>query len=643
MRVCCCSVGVLLKLVLLLFVTGSNCLGQVTTWVEDAENGLGNVLDFSSPDFDLIQTSIASQGAAAFHLGNYERPGGGFSDSWFEIDQTISVQESTNLFFNSQHGLATQDQRALVQLSTDAGATWPFGIYEQPGAGGSGFGEGAFSLKTVPLSDFAGQDVRVRFYYDFDSGTLFPQSDNLSVGWIIDDIQFAAEVNKPEYSIGNPSDEETLYLELINRSRADALEEANRLANTDDARLTGVYSFFGIDTDDIVDQYEWAIDSGCLDRVSQPLAFNEELQRMSELHSEDQRDNDFQGHTSSSDPPSPFLRGDGIGDRADRVGYAFTRISENAFTDAESPEFGHAAFEVDWGSTSNFASECYNSDFAGQGIQNPAGHRLNIHTAAMKEAGIGVVENAGDTHVVTQNFGSTGNATFATGVVYDDENENGFYDIGEGRGGVKIESESSAFTATSTDSGAYAIPITGDGTHQLSFTVPGMSAFETTFNVVNGDNVKVDFLLGATDMVLAGDFDSDGVLTAADIDALSAAIRLSTADPSFDLDGNGVLDEGDRSSWLSLRGSLLGDANFSGNVEFLDFLALANGFGQPSTGWAQGDFNGSGSTEFLDFLQMANNFGMSAAEAASPVPEPTGIFLLGIGLGTLLLGRRSRE
>ena len=62
---------------------------------------------------------------------------------------------------------------------------------------------------------------------------------------------------------------------------------------------------------------------------------------------------------------------------------------------------------------------------------------------------------------------------------------------------------------------------------------------------------------------------------------------------------------------------LAGDADRDGDVDFQDFLALANTFGQsvePGTG---ADFDSDGDIDFQDFLALANNFGRSAAEPAA--------------------------
>ncbi len=129
-----------------------------------------------------------------------------------------------------------------------------------------------------------------------------------------------------------------------------------------------------------------------------------------------------------------------------------------------------------------------------------------------------------------------------------------------------------------------------------------------------------DELLSA-DAGLPGDFDADGLLTAADIDLLSTEVRAGTDAQSFDLTGDTAVDNLDRVEWVEeLAGTHFGDADLDGNVQFSDFLSLSANFGQEA-GWAGGDFDGDGSVQFSDFLTLSANFG-SATAASQSVPEP---------------------
>lgn len=84
-----------------------------------------------------------------------------------------------------------------------------------------------------------------------------------------------------------------------------------------------------------------------------------------------------------------------------------------------------------------------------------------------------------------------------------------------------------------------------------------------------------------------------------------------------------------------------GDADANREVNFFDFLALADNFGEAG-GWEQGDFDGDGQVAFHDFLALAENFGQTTSEAATVVPEPTTALMAVFGfLG--LIGFRKRR
>lgn len=501
------------------------------------ESGTTFVIDGTDASYSLVQSDYVSQGSNAFHLANP-----GFNDNWFEIDQSLTIQSDTKLFFTSRLSWATTSQVARVQVSTDGGSSWSTNIFSQ--AGNNGSGDGAFSLKEVDLSGYSGQQARFRFYYDFTGGSAFTQTDT-DVGWRVDDIQFADEFQKQLYSIGNPSADAQLYLEYVNRARADALVEANRLAAETDSDILSAYNSFGIDTQDIVDQFTWYVNNGAMDQFAQPLSFNANLNTAAELHTQDMFDNQFQGHNSSPNPPTPFLDGYTLGQRADAVGYSYTSLGENVFSHSDSVVYGHAGFDVDWGNTTNTSDPFYNPAFAGQGMQNPAGHRRNIHNDTYKEVGIGVINGTNGMvgpQLVTQDFGSPGAASFVTGVVYDDLNSNNFYDIGEGRSGVRVDVEGSAFFAISTDSGGYSVPVDGDGVYDVLFSGGGFLDYATTASVVGGSNVKVDYIVD----YLSADFDSDG-----DVDVADSIIWGNNygVNDVADADGDGDSDGADFLLW----------------------------------------------------------------------------------------------
>lgn len=123
---------------------------------------------------------------------------------------------------------------------------------------------------------------------------------------------------------------------------------------------------------------------------------------------------------------------------------------------------------------------------------------------------------------------------------------------------------------------------------------------------------------------VGADVDGDGVIGLADIDSLCSQISAGTNAEAFDLTGDGVVDGEDLSSFLEQTGTLAGDTNFDGSVEFADFLALSANFGQSDRTWSQGDVDCNGAVQFADFLILSANFGQTTAQA-SAVPEPQGM------------------
>ena len=287
------------------------------------------------------------------------------------------------------------------------------------------------------------------------------------------------------FSIGDPTDEEQMHLELINRARADANAEALWLI---------ALSFIN---PDVREQFEvWQVDTNLMkaqfatNPPAAPLSLNAKLTTAARAHSQFQLDNAVQTHTGSggSTPAS----------RATAAGYTFANIGENVFVNATSPEEGHAAFEVDWGPGPG-------------GMQTPPGHRINIHSRDFTEVGIGIVIGtntvAGNTvgpQVVTQDFGRPQAATtYITGVAYYDINGNNFYDLGEGLPGVSVTVDGATMSAVTTHSGGFSVPVSPNQTKTLRFNAPGHAEVAQQVTVGTA-NVKRDFKPAYTPLTATG-------------------------------------------------------------------------------------------------------------------------------------------
>ena len=287
------------------------------------------------------------------------------------------------------------------------------------------------------------------------------------------------------YSIGEPTAEEQLFLEYINRARAHPPAEGQRLKNTTDPDVRAAYAYFGVDLNLMASQF------AALGPVP-PVSMNAKLTAAARAHSQDMYINVYQDHTGTD--------GSNPGTRITAQGYIWNAYGECVYANAESVFYGHAGFEVDWGGTA-----------ATGGMQSPPGHREIIHSATYGEVGVGVVlgvnSNAAQAYVgpllVTEDFGSRSGLTpFITGVAYNDANQNQFYDIGEGLGGVTVTVSGSAYYATTAQAGGYSVPVPGAGTYTVTFQAAGWSTVQTNVTVTGAANVKVDYVPTAAEMSL---------------------------------------------------------------------------------------------------------------------------------------------
>lgn len=294
------------------------------------------------------------------------------------------------------------------------------------------------------------------------------------------------------YSIGNPTDDEQLSLELINRARANPTAEGIMLATTThpDVKVAVGPKPSGFNVDLNLMKSEFAALP-----VRPPLAMNAQLTVAARLHSQFQFDTATQTHTGSG--------GSTIGQRALAAGYSFNSVGENVFTTGKDTFFSHAGFQIDWGD-----DEPPDAD----GMQAGRGHRVNIH-GEFREVGIGIVSGmntvGGSTvgpQVITQDLGvgSPNNQAFVTGVAYYDLNGNNFYDLGEGIGGLTVNVDGSSFHAVTANSGGYAVPVpTSDATRAVTFSGLGLSG-DASAQIVGGANVKVDFIPAYVPASLSG-------------------------------------------------------------------------------------------------------------------------------------------
>lgn len=298
-----------------------------------------------------------------------------------------------------------------------------------------------------------------------------------------------------QWSVGEPTSDETELLELMNRARMDPAAEGDRIFRDYDApRVTQAVDFFLQQRPGV----EWTRaenrDAFHGYPAKPPLAFSSKLIDAARAHSTLLKQYDQQSHQVLEAGEPDLLA------RVTNTGYVGSAFAESVFSYAEFMLHAHAGFAIDYGQP------------VAVGATRPSlGHRMNLMgfdnapNHDYREVGVGVIEDASAAtqvgpRVVTVDFAKPGGAEqyFVTGLCYDDADHDGAWDPGEGLAGVRIDVEGSPYFAVSSATGAYAVPIPGTGT--IHVTAAGQPATpsaivgnQSVFIVVNNANVKLDF------------------------------------------------------------------------------------------------------------------------------------------------------
>ncbi|MDA0809310.1 MAG: CAP domain-containing protein [Planctomycetota bacterium] len=282
----------------------------------------------------------------------------------------------------------------------------------------------------------------------------------------------------------DPTPLEQEMLELLNHFRDNPQAELDKLLSSHpspltarDADVQAALDFFSVNGAALESQFANL-------SPAPPLAWNEALSNAAENHNNLMIQFDLQSHQLPGEA--------GLLERDVAAGYDWefsVRVGENIFAYSLSVIYGHAAFVIDWG-------------FGPNGIQDPAGHRINMLDQGFQEVGISIVEESNPSTlvgplVISQEFGRRGNYgnPAVVGVVYDDLNADGFYNAGEGLSGVTIElsGTNGTFTTTSLSAGGYQVKVPS-GTYTATASGGALGGEIREFNVmVGGSNVKVDF------------------------------------------------------------------------------------------------------------------------------------------------------
>jgi Ca2+-binding RTX toxin-like protein len=210
----------------------------------------------------------------------------------------------------------------------------------------------------------------------------------------------------------------------------------------------------------------------------QPLAFDGDLNEAAELHSAWQIATDTFSHTGAG--------GSNPGQRMTSAGYVFTGSWM-------------------WGENIAWASLRGDPGYQDEvllmhnNLMNSSGHRANILNANFKEVGLGLEVGQYQQWqgaFITEDFAKSGTATFLTGVAFDDQDGDKFYDPGEGLSGITVTATNPSgvkFTALTEPAGGYDMTLTS-GTYSVVFSGPNIATTAPKTVTIGSLNVKVDLV-----------------------------------------------------------------------------------------------------------------------------------------------------
>ena len=477
--------------------------------------------------------------------------------------------------------------------------------------------------------------------------------------------RLAAENLEPRLLLAASPFEQAM-LEHVNRIRLDPQGELAILfdslspLDSPDSDVDVALDFFAVDP--LILRTQWA---GL--RPAPPLAWNDDLASAALDHTAAMIEFNLQAHRvwddldgdGRRDANEPFTEAP-FGERIAESGYTATAAAENVYAFSLSMFYGHSAFVIDWG-------------IGPGGIQDPPGHRHNIMEADLQEVGISVIENEAawedfdlvGPFVITQDFGARrGYEPQVLGVFWEDGFTNGYYEPGEGFGGVDITVAGAAgvFTTTTADAGGYQIAVP-PGTYDVFASSESFGHYAVADVVVGGENVKADFELqsfattvpaarndqlaiqrpGPNELNVLG---NDGGFQSLNFETLtilrgpekgSLAIDTETGTVVYNASGCASGNDSFRYRILNDQGyplqaevqlisshwdQVCGDATRDGVTDAQDLNILRRNLFTTGANWGSGDFNGDGVVDGSDFnLWNESKFAAAAAPSISVRPS----------------------
>ncbi len=276
----------------------------------------------------------------------------------------------------------------------------------------------------------------------------------------------------------NPSNAEQYIMTLTNEMRVNPQAQLPLLLNSGDSNITTALNYYQVNQTLL--QQQWAALT-----PTAPLAWNSILYGTATAHNQLMLADNTQSHQLPGEA--------NLGTRVSNAGYDWNNVAENVYAYALDFLYAHAGFAIDWGGGAGTSG----------GIQSPPGHRDNIMDPTLQEAAISVIYNPNynpngsgvGPYLVTEDFGSRpdmGNP-WLLGVVYNNADPQGLYQLNEGLGGILVSATSNGqtFQTTTMSAGGYQLQL-APGTYTETFSGGPLGAPITRQVTVGNSNTEVD-------------------------------------------------------------------------------------------------------------------------------------------------------
>jgi hypothetical protein len=263
-----------------------------------------------------------------------------------------------------------------------------------------------------------------------------------------------------------PTPEETLLLEYINRFRMDPAGEAARVKKDPGAHAERR-------------QIDWELFARELaaEEPVAPVVMNLDLLLAARRHAYYLAVNDKRGHVEESELDG--FTGVKMPERVVEAGYRWTAWRENVYA-APDPWSVHAGFVVDF------------SHKGEGGMLDGRGHRKALLRADVREAGTAAYAREKD-FIYTEGLADRKELVRAVGgVVFIDRDGDNFYDIGEGVGGARVTASDGSKTKTWA-SGAYTLEL--QSTDAVKVTIEHQGHRHAEDLGAGRESVKLDLVI----------------------------------------------------------------------------------------------------------------------------------------------------